>query len=99
MALFKKVEEKDIGSTLILASAEKVEEKDSPSASRSHPRPKQEYGRCFRDEFDPGARWRRGARMGSEDGGGGELALPAAEPTMRDRIYPRIFWRYSSAGK
>jgi hypothetical protein len=39
------------------------------------------------------------ARIGSEDGGGGELALPAAEPTMRPRIYPRIFWRYSSAGK
>jgi hypothetical protein len=32
-----------------------------------------------------------GARTGSEDGGGGELALPAAEPTMRPRIYPRIF--------
>ena len=39
------------------------------------------------------------ARMGSEDDGGGELALPAAEPTMRPRIYPRIFLRYSSAGK
>ncbi len=39
------------------------------------------------------------ARMGSEDGGGGELALPAAESTMRHRIYPRIFRRYSSAGK
>ena len=37
--------------------------------------------------------------MGSEDGGDGELALPAAEPTMRPRIYPRIFLRYSSAGK
>jgi hypothetical protein len=32
-------------------------------------------------------------------GGGGELVLPAAEPTMRPRIYPRIFWCYSSAGK
>jgi hypothetical protein len=36
-------------------------------------------------------RLRTRARMGSEDGGGGELALPAAEPNMSPRICPRIF--------